>query len=706
MATAQMHLQQAKPAGRGEPGTDLVRARAALRLLEVERSEEIPGVLLEEIVGLGFSRALYAEVDFESGQVRPSVSIGCSRQLQQRFVTSLYAADHPVVNVLRSLEPSLLENGPGPRRFYLYPLVFRSINPCWESQRESRPDCLAVENLQHPRGLRLPDQVCRICDMRGFGAVVAVDLGRQQPAAAIGPLRALMEVTNILLSRRFKVEHYFNRMREMDTAIGQLRMVMESMPDPVILTDNQHRVILQNRSAERFFKLPEQVSEGRARAVELNNLLFSAMLSSLAMGSTEASRDLTLIDAIEGEEAMFEAVSAPTLGGDGRRTGMITVMRDVGDLRRADQELRANYERLRATEEAARQERDRLGLIIETVGDPIVVCDQGARPVLMDRLAQRLLGPTDAAASDPATLQNRAKFDAYITAFSFSFTDRQSGKLQLYNPDSESEVEYDVRSGKIYDQRGQLAYTVSVLHDLTAVRKLEQLRLERRMLEIEKFAAIGRLAGTLAHEVNNPLEAIKNCAYLLQDRVQPDAQPVMEMLRSETGRVVRIVRQMLGLYRDSGQVGNVELNAVVEEVVQLYTQQLDRKRIRLESKLKPVPVLVGSSDQFRHVLSNLVVNAMDSMEPGGRLLMRTREVRAADGGRLARVLVADTGQGIPREMLESVFEPFVSTKGERGTGLGLWIVRSLVGNHGGKIRVRSRTGKGTVFKIDFPVVRP
>ena len=117
------------------------------------------------------------------------------------------------------------------------------------------------------------------------------------------------------------------------------------------------------------------------------------------------------------------------------------------------------------------------------------------------------------------------------------------------NPGLRQEIEYDARAGKIFGERGQLAYTVTVLRDLSSLRRMAQLKVERRMLEIEKFAATGRLAATIAHEVNNPMEAIKNAIYLLSGAIPESAAPVYNILKSETERVARIVRQMLGLYR-------------------------------------------------------------------------------------------------------------------------------------------------------------
>ena len=514
----------------------------------------------------------------------------------------------------------------------------------------------------------------------------------RQHDADLGDLRALIELANRYLSRLFKVEHYYNRMMEMETVIAQMQTVMESMTDPVILTDPQHRVITQNKAAERFFNVPEEVSAGRVRAVELNNLLFSAALSSMVVSGSDSSRDMTLVDAIEGDEVLFEAVSAPSYAPDGRHTGMVTVLRDVTDLRRADEELRANYDRLRQAEEVVRQDRDRLNLIIENVGDPIVVCDRDAKVVLLDPLAQDLLGSEKSRSA--LHVRNQSKLDAYVTKFTYSFSDRESAPIRLTHPGTHQEVEYDARSGKIYDERGLVAYTVTVLRDLTSVRRLEQLRLERRMLEMEKFAAAGRLAGTIAHEVNNPMEAIKNCIFLLTDQVKPEAGPVYEILKAETERVARIVRQMLGLYRNTEQVGNVDVNGAIEDTLLLFARQLDRAGVRVDKELGHIPFALGSADQIRQVLSNLVVNAKDSMSQGGVLRIRTRVFRKDEVKEMIQILMADSGSGIAENMLHTMFEPFVTTKGERGTGLGLWIVKGIIENHGGKAASPQQSGKG------------
>lgn len=675
---------------------------AALRLIGAERPEEIFPILLEEIVFLGFPRAAVLDVDFDTGEIKVAASLNFDPDYLNRLQTSLWASEDPLVSGLQNLKPVLLPEGKiRSGSLYAVPMVYRSKTRCWEAERERRSDCLAVQNFAPKRKIQIQQQVCGVCGMRSYVSMVVGQLGRATSETQLRQFRNLTDRANRHLSRLFKVEHYYNRMREMETTISRMTTVMESMADPVILTDNQHRVIIQNRAAERFFRVPEGISEGGKRAVEFNNLLFSAALSSMVVSASDASRDLTLVDVMEGEEVLFEAVCAPTYVNQ-TRTGMVTVMRDVTDLRRADQEVRANLEKLRAAEEVVRQDRDRLNLVIENVGDPIVVADNSAKIVLLDPLAKELFG-AGASSRHPEIVKNDAKLDACLTAFTFSFLDRQNKALHLYNPASQSEIEYAARSGKIYDARGQVAYTVTVLRDFSTWKRLEQLQMERRLLEMEKFAATGKLAGTIAHEINNPMEAIKNAIYLLKNRLDAESQPIYEALRSETERVTRIVRQMLGLYRNAGQLGSFDLNNIVEDTLALFSRPLIKNGITVEKRLGQIPAIKGSADQFRQLLSNLVVNSQDSMPAGGRMVIRTRYSKSSRGayGELS-VLVADTGSGIPPDIRRTMFDPFVSTKGEKGTGLGLWIVKGIVENHSGRIQVRSTVGKGTIFKLIFP----
>lgn len=715
MATAKVHIRPPR-------GGYAVRKhqRRVLRLSQAERGKDIFPLLLDAVAALGFPRAAVLELDFNSGDIRPTTEMNWPRAQLARFSTGLWAAEHPVTAILRARRPAVLPRtslSPGP--LYIHPLLFSHRSRCWEADRGRAGACLASRNFRREARIRLDDQTCSTCGMRGFAAVVVVGLPRYTGETRLARLADVIKIASACLSRLYKVEHYYHRMRDMEITIAQMSTVMQSMADPVILTDTERRLVMLNKSAERFFKVPsdlDEMTDGLARAVELNNLLFSAALGSRLSADRESHGDLTLIDTSEGEEMQFEAVSAPTVTPDGMQIGTVTVMRDVTQLRKADRELHANYERLREVEETIRQDRDRLNLIVENVGDPIVVCNRAGAIQIMDSLARELFGALNplapelversAEARTKEQSRNLERFSAYLESFIRSKSSRDAALLWLYNPGHRQEIQYDGRSGKIFDERGQLVYTVTVFRDLSALRRVEQLKIERRMLEIEKFAATGRLAATIAHEVNNPMEAIKNAIYLLAGSVPKDAKPVYDILKSETERVARVVRQMLGLYRSSEHVRPVNVNAIVEETLSLLKHELDKGHVEVFSDLRPLPQAVLSPDQVRQVLSNLLINARDAMPEGGRLSVRTRYISSS--GNLhgwVRLLVADTGVGIPPEMIHSIFEPFVTTKGEKGTGLGLWIVKGIIEHHAGKLRVRSRPGNGTIFCVDLPVAQ-
>jgi PAS domain S-box-containing protein len=684
-----------------------LRDPAELRLLQAERSEEVYPILLEEIIKLGYERTFILATDFETGEVVPTASVNCSAAYLHRFRSSLFAAGNRIIELLHSQEPSTVSDSSlHHRTLYCHPIIFNNVRPCWEAQRERRAtSCLAVDNAHLKRKLRIDQQVCSACGMRAYAGLIAVELPK--PKADVARLGTLINLANRYLSRLFKVEHYYNSMTDMEMSITQLQKVMQSMTDPVILTDNDYRVIVQNKAAERFFKMPESnVTTGFVRAVELNTLLFSAALSSMTVSGEERSRDLTLVDAYEGEEILFEAVCTPTFGRDRQPLGVVSVLRDVTDLRRADQELRENYNKLGQAEEAVRLDRDRLNLIIENVGDPIVVCDNAARFVLLDPLAKNLFGSDDDSLRDELRVRNHARFDTHISTFTFGFEQRASTQLKLFDPGTRTEAEYDAGSEKIFDERGLVSYTVTVLRDISALRRIEQLKTEQRMMEIEKFAAAGRLAATIAHEVNNPMEAIKNAVYLFAEYTAPEHEEVCDILRSEAERVARIVRQMLGLYRSNEQLKEINVNTLIEDTLLLLNRQLQNSNVRVVTQLDDLPSAIVAADQWRQVFSNLVVNARDAMFGGGTLTVRTRHLRS-DSKHRGRIVitVADTGHGISPFLMPILFEPFVTTKGEKGAGLGLWIVQGVVANHAGKITVRSKVGRGTVFRIQIPATR-
>src|SRR5918912_3853368 len=334
--------------------------------------------------------------------------------------------------------------------------------------------------------------------------------------------------------------------------------IMKSVADPIVLTNLDNEILLQNRRAEELFSGSEEAGEGKRRALKMNDLLFSAYLSSAAVSdSSSVQRDITLVDPIEGADIHFEVISTPALNARGERLGLVSIFRDVTDLREANEELARNFTKLQQAESEARRERDRLDLIIENVGHPVVVCDAGGNFILFNRRAEFLFQQEDAfptSAAAAAVRANSVKLTSFISALASAFeTDRQA-EIELIDPETGESLPMEITAGEVVDAKGQVTAVVSILHDLSEIRELERRRVEQQLFESEKLAAVGRLAASIAHEVNNPLEAIKNSLYLLSSgkNVEQNAR-FLEVARKETERVSHIIRQMLGFARRSGE---------------------------------------------------------------------------------------------------------------------------------------------------------
>ncbi|HEY3078821.1 MAG TPA: ATP-binding protein [Chloroflexota bacterium] len=501
--------------------------------------------------------------------------------------------------------------------------------------------------------------------------------------------------------------------------------MVNAVDDPVVLTDTQGEIIMQNRRAETIFRASAEDSEGKRHAIRMNNFLFTAAQSSWGLDPSRrgTSRELTLVDPIEGTELLFEVLSYPVTHYRLGARGLVSVLKDVTDLRRATEQLTQNVHRLQSADEEIRLERDRLNLILRSVPNPIIVVDNDNQIVTMNQEALRIFRPIDGAAlagtisrRDHVSLSNAAKFSSFLAQLRLDPAQLKSGELALVDPDGEEPLAMWVRSTEIRDDLGAVTAIVSVMQNLAPLRELERRRVEQALFDSEKLAATGRLAASIAHEINNPLEAIKNSLYLLVNKSDPSDpnHQFLEIAKKETERVSGILRQLLGFYRGGGQTPTTvatDVNALIVEAEALVDRHLRARGVRIQNELDPrLPSVRASPDQLKQVILNLLLNAQEAMPGGGTIHVSTHFSREADREFLMAeavyVLVRDTGSGIAEEHLPHIFEPFFSTKEGKGTGLGLWVSYGIVQSHGGNIRVRSRPGRGTTFTISLPINGP
>ena len=252
------------------------------------------------------------------------------------------------------------------------------------------------------------------------------------------------------------------------------------------------------------------------------------------------------------------------------------------------------------------------------------------------------------------------------------------------------------RAQPLIDAVGKVAHWFGTSTDIHERKSAENL-----LRRTEKLAAAGRLAATVAHEINNPLEAVGNLIYLALNEpgLPPVSKGYLRMANEELRRVGHIVSQTLGFYRESSTAQPVDLSVLVNDVLALYQRKLDARQIRVTRNMESVMV-EGVAGELRQVIANLLSNALDAMEPYGVLAIEVRPLNDQ-----VRFAISDTGHGIATPLLDRIFEPFFTTKKDAGTGLGLWVSKGIVEKHQGRLDVMSSQKEedhGTAFVMTLP----
>ncbi|HEY5027512.1 MAG TPA: ATP-binding protein [Candidatus Angelobacter sp.] len=238
----------------------------------------------------------------------------------------------------------------------------------------------------------------------------------------------------------------------------------------------------------------------------------------------------------------------------------------------------------------------------------------------------------------------------------------------------------------------------------------ERCKAEEALRKSEKLAVAGRLAASMAHEINNPLESVVNLLYLISKCSFPEESfKYTQMAMSELARVSEIVTQTLKFHRQQSKPGMVQITEIVESALALYQGRLISARIVIEKDFRECQPIFAMAGELRQMIVNLVGNAVDAMAiSGGTLKVRITNTRERSNGTRPgiRLTISDTGSGIHPEIKMKLFEPFISTKGDTGTGLGLWVSYGIVQKHGGTIQVKSSViprATGTVFSVFLPL---
>jgi signal transduction histidine kinase/PAS domain-containing protein len=710
------------------PPLGTVEDAARLKLLErfLERGDDLVGCAqtgLEWLSeNLGITRAVCLGVNEESSALVGLAALGVPFDEVERYALPLTDVHDPLVVAVMRREPTVLRagrsNGHVARaipRTLLGAGAVMAVPLSGTRRAEMGGDGVGL--------LLLRGAVAATDDLEWFVSVLGQTLDQVRARSALA-----------------KESQGLRRERALSLTI------INAVPDPVLLTDPDGRLIVANARAKKLFTAFDEESDGRRRAVALNNMLFSAALSRSATQITSPeTRELLLVDPSDGSDLLFELLS--TIVQDPREgTGVVSVLRNVTDLRRATEQIEENYQKLRVAEAAARAERDRLNLIIDSVADPILVTDQSGATVLMNAPAEELFTVLPGAEGHAQRIvqANDAHFSSFISGLLLGETgpgETRRGEVNLTNPRTGEQVPVEAICGKVLTEAGELTAVVTILHDrreaLERVRLYEQLKtvsnelqmrveaattelstqnelLRRQALELEQASRLkSQFLANMSHEFRTPLNAILGYTQMLLQGVSGEVKtPIRRQLQriDSNGRhLLTIINEILDITRiEAGrmpmQVSEFDLNAVVPEVMAELDPVIARSSLTVTTLLGPHPLAVRSDRQkVKQILVNLFSNALKFTPHGGVEIA----VSLDPVGRMVSVAVTDTGIGIAPEHHEKVFEDFrqVDDSPSRpygGTGLGLAICRRLALALGGRISLRSTLGQGSTFTLTIP----
>jgi PAS domain S-box-containing protein len=374
----------------------------------------------------------------------------------------------------------------------------------------------------------------------------------------------------------------------------------------------------------------------------------------------------------DGSSFVAEISAQPVIAGS-RVVGVVVTFREVTELRQQQEDLKKAYE-------LAEQKTAELDAVIESMPHGVYIATPDDK-IRSNHVAKMMSGGEFP--HELKTLEN-ALAGEWSTA-----TVRTSDRW------IRSVAAPILLNGKVLGG-------VAVNTDVTQARLQDE-----ALMKSEKLAAVGQLASSIAHEINNPLESITNLLYLIrQSTSMDDVQHYAMLAQGELARVTEITLQTLRFNRQHSKPIEVDIADLMRTVLALYTGRILVRNVDTDVKLKAAPRVMALEGEIRQVINNLIRNSLDAMSRGGKLMVRLHRERdshsEADGVRLT---IADTGEGISPKMQDHLFEAFQTTKELTGTGLGLWVSKGIIEKHGGRIRVRTRRGEGhgTVFSVWLPV---
>ena len=487
--------------------------------------------------------------------------------------------------------------------------------------------------------------------------------------------------------------------------------IMQSIGDAVIVTDPECCITRMNPVAESLTGWRFEEAKGRPLA-EVFNIVNEQSREPVEnpaekvkrVGSVVGLANHTVLIRRDGSQINIDDSGAPIREDHGELSGIVLIFRDIGEKRRLEKEreeilleLRSRYAELEATYQNA--------AIAMALIDAVEFRYLRVNHKLCELLGlpeEKVLGSkvSEVASGVPGlqeALQAVAAGETVIGGILEGELSTTPGVKRYWTMDY----------SPVIGTNGKVVAIAAASAEITRQKQAEAV-----LMKSEKLAAVGRLASSIAHEINNPLEAVTNLLYLIGTRELPgDIKEYINIAERELRRASAITNQTLRFHKQTTNPSAVTCDAPIGEVLTIYQGRIINSRVAVETRYRTKDKVVCFEGEIRQVISNLISNAIDAMHPrGGRLLLRTRNAthhRTGENG--VAITIADTGNGMSGQTVKNLFEPFFTTKGHSGTGLGLWISQEIIKRHRGSITVRSSQSekhRGSVFVIFLSASNP
>jgi PAS domain S-box-containing protein len=466
-----------------------------------------------------------------------------------------------------------------------------------------------------------------------------------------------------------------------------LEAIVHSSEDAIITKNLDGIITSWNPAATRIFGyLPQEIVGQSILKLIPPHLHHEepVILSKLRAGEQIAHFETERVTK-DGRRIFVSLTISPVRNKRGNVIGVSKIARDITEQRQTD------------------IARSRLAAIVESADDAILSKDLNGIITSWNRAAERTFGYTGEEIIGSSILR-------LVPEELHPEEQMILGKIRRGEPIEHYETIRVTKDGRrlnvslsispLRDYSGVVVGASKVLRDIT-----QRKRMEESLILAEKLSASGRMAASIAHEINNPLEAVLNLIYLARSNSSnPEVQAYLNTAEGELVRLSHIAKQTLGFYREQNSAALVSLTELVGTVLRIYSSKLQEAGVAVETRFGSARPVVVRKGEMMQVISNLVTNAMYAMSPGGTLRVTTED-GTCDGREALVLSIDDNGRGIPAENLAKIFEPFFTTRGSIGTGIGLWVAKQFIAGHSGTIEVESSTdatSHGTKFLIRLP----